>query len=408
MRDPKLLLPVAVSASKSLERALRAIVNGLGIDSAALYLLDRNEVPKRVVASIGYPEPSPDDAHLLDLVAGDEIDVIADTHAHPTLSEHSWLCDSPQWRSLAVAPLELAQVRAPVGYLILAADRPEAFENTLHCVLADVTHLLTERLELQLSQAEVTGEMDRMITIGILAAGVAHEVNNPLSFVVGNLQFALRILESEFDAPDLSPQVTKRLAELTDALDDALEGSRRVSDVVRDLRRLSGSNGRNDYTIEPIHVLDPLKSSLSIARKHIEQRAQLVEQLADLPMVMGNDSKLSQVFLNLLINAAQAIPRDNHANNEVCVKTYERDGDVVISISDTGTGITDDALEHIFTPFFTTKSTNEGTGLGLAISHNIVRNLSGNIEVDTTPGEGTTFRVVLPSVDSIVSNLPSP
>ncbi|WP_168210522.1 sensor histidine kinase [Persicimonas caeni] len=406
MHNPKQLLPVAVSASKSLERSLRAIVNGLDIAGGALYLVDRNNELKRIVASANYPEPLPNEAYLLEMVAADQIELIADAHAHPKLCEHPWVCESPRWRSLAVAPLKLARAQAPFGYLLIADDQPQRFDASTQTVLEDVAHLVTERLELQLSQAEVAGEMDRMITIGILAAGVAHEINNPLSFVGGNLQFALRLLDSEFDRDDLPSAVSESLSDINEALRDALEGSRRVRNVVRDLRRLAGGNGTDDYTIEPVDVLESLKSSLSIARKHIEQRAKLVEQLTHTPMVMGNDSKLGQVFLNLLINAAQAIPRDNTGDNEVRVRTYERDGDVVISITDTGTGITEEALEHIFTPFFTTKPTNEGTGLGLAISHNIVRNLSGDIEVETALDEGTTFRVVLPSVDKVVQQMP--
>ncbi len=399
-------LALASTANDSLMRALRLMARCLQTTAVGLYLENRDGKLQRAAATAGYPPPDAAEHALVTALASDQLAVVSDAASHPELCEHPWVDESPGWSSLASAPLETSRRAHPIGYVVAAAPRAEHFSPCECEVLEDFAELVVERLEMQMSQAEVAGEMDRMITIGILAAGVAHEINNPLSFVGGNIQFALRLLEEDLEEFELPNRVSNSLRKVSDALQDALVGSRRVRDVVRDLRRLAGGTDTDDYTIEPVHVLDPLQSSLSIARKHIEQRARLVRDFEEVPEVMGNESKLGQVFLNLLINAAQAIPRGDVAANEVRVRAFERDKDVVVSIRDSGTGIADEVFDKIFDPFFTTKPRNEGTGLGLAISYNIVRNLSGEIEVDTTPGEGTTFRVVLPSTEKLTSQLP--
>lgn len=392
---------MAAMASATLTRIARLAQQSLGVDAVAVYLTRPDDAHHRAFASVEFPAPSSCEQDLARVLLADDLRVVQDARQRADLSEHPWVAEAPGWSFWASAPLTTPGKQTPIGHLVVADDGRDTLSPDDRAILTDLAGLIVERFELQLSQAEVAGEMDRMITIGILAAGVAHEINNPLSFVGGNLQFALRLLED--DLPDLPASLSGTIDEVTDALQDALIGSRRVRDVVRDLHRLAGRSNGDNFTIEPIDVFDPLSSSLSIARKHIEQRAKLVRNFDDVPAVMGNASKLGQVFLNLLINAAHAIPKGDIAGNRVHVKTSARDGDVVISITDTGTGIDDDTLEHIFKPFFTTKSRNEGTGLGLAISYNIVNALSGDIEIDTTPGEGTTFRVVLPSMKKATS-----
>jgi PAS domain S-box-containing protein len=240
-------------------------------------------------------------------------------------------------------------------------------------------------------------DIDRMVTLGTVAAGVAHEINNPLSYISGNVQFALILLEEDENFKTLE-QREQTWSSLVEALHDAMDGSRRVRDVVRDLHKLAGRSTELDYSTEQLSITEPLQTSLSIARNHITDRAKIVCDFADgVPDVIGNESKLGQVFLNILINAAQAIPPGNIEDNEVSIEVFSRGDDVVAAISDTGAGIPEKDRARLFEPFFSTKPADEGTGLGLAISKNIITELGGRIEVDSTVGEGTTVSVVLPA-----------
>ncbi len=391
-------------AMDSLSRLGRVVTTSLSVSAMAVYVRGRDGAWHRGYASADFPTQHADEQRLVDALDGGQVTVVERAGEHPALGDHPWVGGERGLQFWAAAPMTSSRSETLVGLLVVAAAQPQTLDDRGRQTLADLAALATERLDLQLNQADVAAEMDRIITIGILAAGVAHEINNPLSFVGGNLQFALRLLEEQA-AGEVPAPIEATLTEVADALHDALEGSRRVRDVVRDLHRLAGGSDSGEFTIEPVSVTDSLKTSLNIARKHIERRAQLRVDLDELPMVLGNESKLGQVFLNLLVNAAQAIAPGDVAHNEVRVRTEHRDGDVIVSISDTGRGIADEHMAHIFEPFFTTKPTGEGTGLGLAISHSIIAMLSGEIEVATTPGTGTTFRVVLPTVDKAVGSL---
>jgi signal transduction histidine kinase len=402
-------LAMATMATDSLRRIAGLSLKSLGASTLAVYLRSDSDMYHRVLALPDYPEQVEQEGDcseqtLVKLLASDRINVVEATCEHPKLADHPWVSSTPGgWTCAASAPLTPLSSTTPIGCLIIANQQSQPFDKAAREHLGDLAALIIERLELQRSKAEVAGEMDRVITTGILAAGVAHEINNPLSFVCGNIQFALRLLDegvAESDKPE-------SIAELKEALTDALVGSRRVHNVVQDLHRLAGGSANDDFSIESIDLIEPLKSSLNIARKHIEQRAQLVTELNKVAEVMGNQSKLGQIFLNLLINAAQAIPKGQVGDNEVRVSTANRGSDVVVSISDTGTGISKENLAHIFAPYFTTKSQTEGTGLGLAISHNIVTAMSGDIEIDTELGQGTTFRIVLPSAAKATREVPS-
>jgi PAS domain S-box-containing protein len=233
---------------------------------------------------------------------------------------------------------------------------------------------------------------DRMLTVGTLAAGVAHEINNPLAYVASNLE----LLSSE--VANLIANVPTRLPprELPALISDAREGVGRVSAIVRDLRALSRPD---DDSRGPVDVAAVLASSIKMAHNEIRHRARVVEtHAAKLPRVFAHTSRLGQVFLNLLINAAQAIPEGHADRNEIRVRTAVSadGGQVQIEIEDTGIGIPPLLQRRIFDPFFTTKAPGVGMGLGLAISHQIVRSMDGEISVESSPGVGTTFRVTLP------------
>lgn len=230
---------------------------------------------------------------------------------------------------------------------------------------------------------------ERLASVGTLAAGVAHEINNPLAWITSNLHYAIEeITRLNTEHRPLS------LDEVNEALKDARTGADRVSTIVRDLKLFSRAQ---DETNSLVDVRRVLESSITMARNEIRHRAQLERRFEDVPAVKGNEGKLSQVFLNLLINAAHAVPEGDVANHTVMVTTgLDENGQVLVQVRDTGQGIAADVLPHIFDPFFTTKPVGQGTGLGLSICHSIVTGLGGSIHVESTPGGGSTFKVTLP------------
>jgi signal transduction histidine kinase len=231
---------------------------------------------------------------------------------------------------------------------------------------------------------------DRMTSVGLLAAGVAHEINNPLAAVLANLDLA----HQDGAALARLAQDTARVRELLDELADAREAAVRIRDIVRDLKLFSRAG---DDTRAPVDVVRVLESSLRLAAGEIRHRARLVRALDPVPAVDANESRLGQVFFNLLVNAAQAIPEGRASSSEIRVGTsLGADGRVVVEIGDTGSGMPPEVVRRLFTPFFTTKAIGAGTGLGLAVCHRIVSVLGGEIAVESTPGRGSTFRVMLP------------
>jgi signal transduction histidine kinase len=232
---------------------------------------------------------------------------------------------------------------------------------------------------------------DRLASLGRLAAGVAHEINNPLAYVVMNTSAALEDLQRAL--PKADPLLRPGLEEAAAALREARAGSERVRLIVRDLKLFS----RVDVEArDPVDLAKVIESSIGIAWNEIRHRARLVKDFSPLPEVVASESRLGQVFLNLLVNAAQAIEPGAPDQNEIRIVT-RREGDrAVAEVRDTGCGIPQELRKRIFEPFFTTKPPGVGTGLGLAICHTIVSELRGELTVESTPGKGTTFRVSLP------------
>ena len=237
---------------------------------------------------------------------------------------------------------------------------------------------------------------DRMASIGTLAAGVAHEINNPLAYVLGNVDFSLQQLEAlgaspEARAPD---DVREAVRACIGALRDAESGTLRMRDIVRDVMLFSRAE---EDVRKPVDLGHALRAALSLADNEIRHRARVALDVDDVPPVQANESRLSQVFLNLLVNAAQAIPEGHADRNEIAVTVRRREAGVVVEVRDTGSGILPEHRPRLFDPFFTTKPVGIGTGLGLAICHGIVTALGGEIEVESEVGKGSTFRVVLPA-----------
>jgi CheY-like chemotaxis protein/two-component sensor histidine kinase len=221
---------------------------------------------------------------------------------------------------------------------------------------------------------------ERMASLGTLAAGVAHEINNPLTYVVSNLEV-------------IEQTMARERPELADAVRQAREGVERVREVVRGLRSFS----RGGAARGPVDVGEELHAAVRIARNEIQHRAALDLHVDPMPPVDAKGRELGQVFLNLLVNAGQAIPEDPMRRGRVTVRAgTDADGRARIEIQDDGVGIPADVLPRIFEPFFTTKPVGVGTGLGLSIAHNVVAEAGGTIEVESQLGVGTTFRVLLP------------
>jgi len=261
------------------------------------------------------------------------------------------------------------------------STRPLRDESGIHGALAvmlDMTREKDSQEQLMIS--------DRMASIGMLAAGVAHELNNPLASVLANVQLAGSLVD------DLACNETTR--ELADMLDDARTAGDRVRQIVRDLRIFAR---HEDTPCGAVDLRATLESTTRMAWNEIRHRARLVQNYAETPLVRGSESRLGQVFLNLIVNAAQAIGEGNATEHTIRIATSIADnGDVVVEVSDTGTGMSAETQRQLFTPFFTTKPQGEGTGLGLTISHRIVTSLGGTIRVDSTEGQGTSFFVTLP------------
>jgi PAS domain S-box-containing protein len=262
--------------------------------------------------------------------------------------------------------------------------------------IRDVTE--RNRLEMRLRLA------DRLASVGTLAAGVAHEINNPLAYVHANLASAREIIDA---AAATSPESLPRLGEAAEALREAQEGAERVRVIVRELKIFSRSD---DLHVGPVDVHKLLGASANMAWNEIRHRARLVKDYAQrLPPARGNEARLGQVFLNLLVNAAQALPEGSADRHEIRIMTRAEGDRVIIEVRDTGAGIAPEHRPHLFDPFFTTKAAGSGTGLGLSICHNIVTSLGGELTVESELGKGSTFRVSLPAaVEQPASAPPAP
>jgi PAS domain S-box-containing protein len=254
---------------------------------------------------------------------------------------------------------------------------------------------LTERRQMQARLLLA----DRMVSVGTLAAGVAHEINNPLAYVLTNLELVasrrlphlaerLRALGGE------ASEVGAELERVVGMIDVAREGSERVRDIVRDLRTFTRGEEEKRSPVDVRRILD---ASINLAWNEIRHRATLERDYRDVPPVLANEARLGQVFLNLLVNAAQALEVGDAARNVIRVRTAtDRGGQVVVSVSDSGPGIPADILARIFDPFFTTKPVGLGTGLGLWICQGIVTALGGSVTAESHAGQGAVFRVALP------------
>src|SRR5262249_20971079 len=264
-------------------------------------------------------------------------------------------------------------------------------------------------------------QSEKLASLGMLSAGVAHEINNSLAYIANNLavldrdsRFLLEILGLyEQGRPELNaarPELVRRVDDLADDFDLAYvqqnlgkllestrRGVKRVADIVQSLRGFARLDRGEDQQAD---VHEAIRTALEMIRGRLDRRGIAVEErLGAVPPVVGSPAQLNQVFLNLLVNALQAIEETHRADGRIAITSGAVDGEVVVEVADNGCGIPEEMLPHIFDPFFTTKEVGDGTGLGLSITHGMVSDHGGRLEVDSTLGQGTRFRVVLAAAE---------
>jgi two-component system, NtrC family, sensor kinase len=252
-------------------------------------------------------------------------------------------------------------------------------------LVTDATRLKRTEEKLAVRERQLAAS-ERLAAMATLAAGVAHEINNPLALVQGHLDLVLESMSTASAENDA----------LRSALRTAREGARRIHEIVESMKLLARDKPGERAVVD---VDDVAEKSLAFAANTLRHRARLVRDLGNAGHVRANASQLAQVFVNLLANAAQALPDGEAASNEIRVTTRREGRDAVVLVADNGRGIPEDLRSRIFEPFFTTKDVGTGTGLGLSISSAIVSALGGAITVESAVGEGSVFSVRLPIAD---------
>ncbi len=266
---------------------------------------------------------------------------------------------------------------APVLVDDTAAPIIDAAGHVLGAVV--VLRDVSERADLELRVAR----SERLASLGTLSAGLCHEINNPLACVVAGVGYALET----FDDPTAE-------SDRRESLQDAYNAASRIGKIVRDIRAFA--QPLNDDRVET-DLRGVLESSIKLTEVVVRQHARCELKVAEAPRVLVDPARMTQVFVNLLVNAAQAMPDGDAERHMITVSLASDDaGCAVVDVSDDGEGIAPEALPRVFDPFYTTKAPGGGMGLGLSISHSIVELFGGTISVQSTLGEGATFRVRLP------------
>jgi signal transduction histidine kinase/CheY-like chemotaxis protein len=237
---------------------------------------------------------------------------------------------------------------------------------------------------------------DRLAAVDTLAAGLSHEINNPLTYTLINVEHVLRrirVFAGGPPSPEAFEEFHATLPALVDSLAQTLHGMQRVREVVRNLMTFSRGCVESSTLVD---VRGVAESAIQMAMHEVMPRARLVRALGEVSPVMGSEAQLGQVFLSLIVNAAQSIPGGDPRQHEVRICTRMGDGKVIVEVSDTGAGIAPEVLPRIFDPFFTSRGAGQGTGMGLSVCYGTIQRLGGDITVASEPERGSTFRVVLP------------
>ena len=321
--------------------------------------------------------------------------------------------DRPRY---TVADLDRGQVLASLFALVMANHRMHVERDTRILELSTLNAAMQRMNEaLEEAQGQVI-QAEKLASIGQIAAGVAHEINNPVGFVLSNLgvleSYVATLLElaeasvaalAALPVSDPPPPAIARQRELLAQTDieflradiaalaaESRDGLGRVKGIVQDLKSFS-RNGAEEVW-ELMDVRGALDSTLNIVRNELKYKARIETRYGDVPDIECQPSRLNQVFLNLLVNAGQAID----GKGSIVIATGRRGDEAWISVEDSGCGIPKENLNRIFEPFFTTKPVGQGTGLGLSVSYSIVRRHGGRIEVDSEVGRGTRFTIAVP------------
>lgn len=377
---------------------------------AGLRVLYANDAAFQLVARLHGATPAP-----LDMVGAWHPDLVSPAALAVAATEGEWVGE---------VSLPAMSEAHPIALRVQLVALRSAGEARYGFVARDVSadharrdELSNRNAELKEAYRKLKGAQEQLIqseklaSIGQLAAGVAHEINNPIGYVHSNLgtlaDYSRHLLtligtyEEALRSP--GPAATAEIAELRRRFDidfvvddlpallsESREGIERVRKIVQDLKDFSRSDRGDGWVVADIHR--GLDSTLNIVWNEIKYKGQIVKSFGDLPAIECLPSELNQVFMNILMNAAQAI----NDQGIITISTGSDGGHVWVAIGDDGEGIPETNLSRIFDPFFTTKPVGKGTGLGLAISYGIVAKHNGRIDVTSTPGQGSMFRIVLP------------
>ena len=336
------------------------------------------------------------------------------------LAGEAWGAAQPRWRGGTIDSHHRAACAVPmrlggkiVGVLELATDRERPYDRAAEDAIAHVGAQLAQfvarkraetrgEVEPRTAQELRLGRVDRLAALGSLAGSMAHQINNALTYVRLSMG---RLVSLELSRQPATPVRLHRM----ELLQEVREGIGRIEAVVGSLNKISGLDDGPEEAIDIRALLDEV---IDVAGHELRHRAQLVTDHHPVPKIRGRKGALQQVFLNLLLNAAQAIPEGEAHLNEICVLTRQDSaGKVVVEVLDTGAGIPPESLERIFEPFFTTRPAGQGLGLGLTVCKDIVTSLGGDIAAQSTLGHGATMRVILQPMEhaaEVMPRAPSP
>jgi signal transduction histidine kinase len=303
---------------------------------------------------------------------------------------NGWQFRVEQLRQAELADIPVIVLSADASAYAAAIDADAYLKKPIDadrlCAVVGHVLLATERRRL----ATKAIELERMRSLGMLVASVAHEINNPLTYVTGHIELAL-LRARELGACHAASNTPTR--QFVTHMESALDGVQRIAHIVRLLSTFTrADHGETQYA----DVLRAVDAASRLAMHQLARRARLACHLTPLPLVRVSEAQLAQVFLNLLVNAAHAIPEGAADRHEVRVSGRVQDGMVIVEVADDGCGIAPELTHRIFEPFYTTKPFGLGMGLGLSISRDIVSSVGGSIAVSSTLGQGTTFHIELP------------
>jgi signal transduction histidine kinase len=432
------------------QRVLQHIVEGFEADSGSLSLLSHDDNCLTIVACVDLPKGvigkriplgdgilgwvvKEDTPLLLNGDASSDSRVQQHQKKSGTVSDMSSMCWPLKIEANCIGGIAVNRSLSATLGMDRTNDRSPFSEADLKMgsALLNMVSLALGNIQLHIEQKRRVDELqqlnqklketqshlmqaDKLASIGQLAAGVAHEINNPIGFVYSNLGTLSKYIQNIFDLLDAYERTECALADkeiraclqiakkksdiefmkedLQALIDESKDGITRVKTIVQSLKDFSHVDDTDAWQHSNLH--HNLDSTLNIVNNEIKYKAEVIKEYGNIPEVECLPSQLNQVFMNLLVNAAHAIEQ----HGTITLRSGQKDGKVWVEISDTGNGIAPEHMQKIFDPFFTTKPIGQGTGLGLSLSYGIVQKHHGNIEVKSELGKGTTFRVWLPII----------